>query len=497
MTDLGDTQPNRSVVNYKRQNELDAPPRILFWAVVGLFLVVLVGGFAGVFIFRETLQPSQQQRIIDQFPFMRSFLKPTPEGGILPTVAPPDEGSDPLDLLNMPVAGTPSATKNSDADMQTEEAETQPTDVPTDQPTKTSELPSATPTQPPTATSTSLPPTPIPTATQVTAAADTLASSNASTLAIPNSGRMFGFRHEQQRWNNCGPANITMALSFYGWQQDQTYAANILKPNREDKNVSPHELAQFVNQETGVRAIVRMGGNIETLKALVANEFPVIIETGAMFEAYDWIGHYRTLIAYDDVFRTMYFFDSFLGIGENGQGVTESYENVDKDWQAFNRTFIVLYQQGEEARLQQVLGELYDEAEAAAIAFETAQDEARANPQNGHAWFNMGTSLTAMGRYQEAATAFDQARRLDMPWRMLWYQFGPFEAYYQVGRYDDILSLVQINLNNAEELEETYFWQGRVFEAQGNTAQAANSYRRALNYNPNFTEARNALDTLS
>ena len=110
----------------------------------------------------------------------------------------------------------------------------------------------------------------------------------------------------------------------------------------------------------------------------------------------------------------------------------------------------------------------------------------------------MGTSLVEMERYQEAAAAFDQAQRLGLlPWRMMWYQFGPFEAYFQTGRYDDVMSLVQINLNNAEEIEETYYWQGRVLEAQGKPEQAAAAFRRALRFNPNDEEARQALDKLN
>ena len=110
----------------------------------------------------------------------------------------------------------------------------------------------------------------------------------------------------------------------------------------------------------------------------------------------------------------------------------------------------------------------------------------------------MGSSLVALDRHQEAATAFDRAQSLGkLPWRMLWYQFGPFEAYYEVGRFDDVLSLVKINLNSAEEIEETYYWQGRVLQAQGKSAQAASSYRRALAFNPNYSAARDALENLS
>ena len=241
-----------------------------------------------------------------------------------------------------------------------------------------------------------------------------------------------------------------------------------------------------------------MGGTLDLLKRLVANGFPVVIETGAMFEAYDWIGHYRALIAYDDAYQLFYFFDSFLGVGDGAQGVSITYDRVDSNWQAFNRTFIVVYEPQRELILQNVLGEHWDEVSAANIAFETARDEARREPQNGFTWFNMGTSLVALGRYEEAAVAFDQAHRTEgLPWRIHWYQFGAFEAYFQVERYDDVLSLVRINQNNARELEETYYWQGRVQAAQGSPGAAAASFRRALAYNPNYDEARQALESLN
>ena len=56
-----------------------------------------------------------------------------------------------------------------------------------------------------------------------------------------------------------------------------------------------------------------------------------------------------------------------------------------------------------------------------------------------------------------------------------------------------MLSLVKVNLNNAQEIEETYYWQGLVLQAQGKPEQAASSFRRALAYNPNYDEARAAL----
>ena len=488
MQNLHDTQPSRGHYLMPREQRLSAPPRILFWGVIIIFIMALLG-IVGVFIgFREILQPAQQQRVIDQLPFMRILRRPTPQGGVFPTLISPANADAALALLDMPLdIATPAGTTEqaSAVDMPAATATPLP---PTSTPAPTIAIDATA-----TAVAQNISPTPL----QSDAALPATAAPTAR-AGLPPSARISGVVHQQQTWNNCGPATITMALSYYGWQQDQAFARVRLKPNREDKNVSPQELAGFVEDESLVRALVRMGGTLELLKRLVANGFPVVIETGEMFEAYDWIGHYRVLIAYDDSFQTFYFFDSFLGVGAGAQGITKSYAQVDSDWQAFNRTFIVVYEPQREELLRALLGAYWDESSAAQLAFETAQAEARREPQNPFAWFNMGTSLVDLGRYQEAAAAFDQANRTGkLPWRMYWYQFGAFEAYYELGRYDDVLSLAKINQNNSPELEETYYWQGRVQEAQGKIQQAASSYRRALTYNPNYDHARTALDNLS
>lgn len=473
MRDLEDTQPSQSFHPPSNEPGLSAPPRLLFWGTILFFALVLAGIAAVIFGFREVLQPAQQQRIIDQLPFMSVLRKPTPAGGVFPTLIAPDDSDSALSLLDIAIPATPAP------------ATAPPTAI------QSSATPSPTATPAPEIAS----PPQSPTAGSANPSAEDPAS---APEALPGAARISGVRHQQQTWNNCGPATITMALSYYGWQQDQAYAGRRLKPNREDKNVSPDELAAFVAEETFVKALVRMGGTLDLLKRLVANGFPVVIETGAMFEAYDWIGHYRVLIAYDDSFQQFYFFDSFLGVGDGAQGVSIGYAQVDKDWQAFNRTFIVVYEPQREALLQSLMGDHWVESAAAHIAFESAQSEARQAPQNAFAWLNMGTSLVALDRHAEAAVAFDQANRTGkLPWRIFWYQFGIFEAYFEVGRYDDVLSLARINQNNSRELEETYYWQGMVRQAQGKLGSAESLYRRALAYNPSFAAARDALESLN
>jgi hypothetical protein len=490
---------------------LPAPPRILFWSLIIIFVLTLVGGASGVIIFRNVLRPGQQQRVINMLPFMSVFLSKQDPNATLPTVVPPaDSNISPDDLLNSPLL-LPATDEVEAEAVETEESTPEAVSV---VPTATPIPPTATP--PPTIAPT-IPPTAVEAAAvgepapeepaESVAAAPAVSDLTGATVALaadetrpraPSSARLYGFTHTRQTWNNCGPANITMALSYFGWREGQEVAASYLKPDREDKNVSPWELVSFVNENSGVRAATRLGGDMDLLKLLIANNYPAIIETGYAPEGYDWIGHYRTVVGYDDGLRQFYVYDSYLGSGEAGEGLAVDYTEFDRDWQAFNRVFLVFYEQQNEAQVVGLLGNLADPMMAAEHALTVAQQEARANPQNVFAWFNMGTALTRLERYEEAAAAYDRANQIGLHFRMAWYQFGQFEAYFNVGRYNDVLSIVNYNLNNGGQyVEETHYWQARVLEAQGNRSEAASAYNRALAHNPRYDEAQRALDALN
>lgn len=501
MRNLDDTQPNVAVKYHRYADEIPAPPRILLWGVIGLFLLGIIGTLAGVYIFREVLTPAYQWRVMQTFPFMEALL---PKGAPIPTAEAVEQSE--LDaLLNLSL--NPEVTAAATPPLAT----LTPVLIPeqTDSaavPNAVAAVPTATDV-PPTATASPAPtlvPTnePVARTTEVTQNTANASEENSTVQTVsdrPTTHTLGGFRWERQDWNNCGPTNITMALSYYAWPEDQQYAASIIRPNREDKNVSPHELVDFVNTQTFVRALYRVGGDLELLKALLYNGFPVIIEVGGnLFEGYEWLGHYRTLAGYNDSAGEFIIYDSFLGDATNGLPVTESYTALDEQWQAFNRVFIVVYEPQREALLQDILGDLWHNGTAAQRAFEIAQAEALVEPNNPFVWFNMGSSLVELGRYDEAASAFDRSTQLNLPRRIWWYQFGPYEAYYSIGRYDDVLSLVQSNLTNgAEYVEETYYWQGRVFQAMGRRQDAINAYNNALRNNRSFAAARQALDNIN
>ncbi len=464
------------------------PRRFWLWVAMVWIGLGLAGGVIGLFVYRDALPPRYQEQMLTYVPALRALMPPTPAGGTVPTAAVTSAIS--LDqLLGMPLdAATPGAPALVEVTQPVEAATTSApsptpspaiTASPTSEPTQSAALPTAQA-------------SPEPVVFPTTPPEQALAAS------LPSSAHIFGLRHQQQTWNNCGPANITMALSAYGWQEDQAYAASFLRPNEEDKNVSPGEMVNFVNTQTGVRAITRIGGDMTLLKALLAANLPVVVETTFTPEGYDWIGHYQTVVGYDDAASAFFVYDSYLGDGEGGSGVPEPYGQFDRDWQAFNRTFIVVYEAGREGIVQQILSDRADLDQAAEIALEVARGEARQDPQNPFAWFNMGTALTRLARYDEAAAAYDQAINKRLPFRMLWYQFGPFEAYFNAGRLTDVLSLAQNNLTTGADLvEETHYWMGRVYEARGEMGEARAAYQRALNNNPLYAAARDALDQLS
>jgi tetratricopeptide (TPR) repeat protein len=333
-------------------------------------------------------------------------------------------------------------------------------------------------------------------------ASTTLVENTASNR--PSVFQLDGFRFEYQGWNNCGPATLTNALTYFGYTDNQQRAARYLKPNGEDKNVTPQEMISFVNSQVAelpIYALTRMGGDIDLLKTLLANRFPVIIEQGYDPPPHDlgWMGHYLLLTGYDDTQNHFVSLDSY-----SGPNKVYSYEHVNEYWRHFNRTYIVIYESGREPELLQLLGSDADVIQNALNTLEEVRAEALLNPQDPFTWFNIGTSYVALAdvyqqqAYEYAAIAYDEARKYGLPWRMMWYQFGPLEAYNAVGRYQDTLALTNANLNDGggQWVEETFYYAGVAREQMGETRRALENYRQAVFLNGNYSRARQALERL-
>jgi tetratricopeptide (TPR) repeat protein len=304
------------------------------------------------------------------------------------------------------------------------------------------------------------------------------------------SATMSGFSYIRQTWNNCGPATLAMNLSYWGSTLDQATIGSVLRPFQDDKNVSPVELAEYA-QSQGYRALVRVNGDGDRLRTLLANGIPVIIETWLESPPGDGLGHYRMLVGYDDAAANWIGYDSYYRenlVNPTGdyQGIRMDYTETDVLWHVFNRTYVVIYSEDKADLVAAILGADIDDGAMWARSLQAAEAVLAQDNDDAFAWFNQGTSLTALGRYDEAAAAFDQARSLGLPPRMLWYQFAPFQAYYESGRYEDVISLADSVLNSAVQIEELYYWKAEAALALGDQRAADQANQRLAQLRPNY-----------
>lgn len=328
---------------------------------------------------------------------------------------------------------------------------------------------------------------------------------------------------QHERWNYCGPANQAMALNFWGWKGNRDDVARVVKPGSSDlkknfierglpdKNVMPYELVDFVNEQTEYRALSRYGGDENLIKRLLAAGFPVVVEKGYYERDYagkiDWLGHYLFTTGYDEARGGFVVQDAYLKPGKN---LLSEYAAYQEGWRSFNYLFMVVYPADREAEVMTALGPWADETWAAQHALEIAEEEIQSLNDNNlfFAWFNKGTSHVALRQYIDAAIAYDQAFKVyarwdtkehNRPYRMMWYQTGPYFAYFYSARYQDVISLADTTLNetiSTPTLEESLLWRGRAYYQLGDTQAAVDDYRAALKVHVNWLPAVQALQDL-
>jgi tetratricopeptide (TPR) repeat protein len=314
--------------------------------------------------------------------------------------------------------------------------------------------------------------------------------------AAAPSVQLTGLSHMWQTWNNCGPATLAMNLSYYGSPLSQADIGAALRLYEDDKNVGPEEMAVFARSQ-GFNALVRVSGDADRLRLMLSNNVPVLIETWHEPEPDDGMGHYRLLVGYEDATKEWIAYDSYdsRGVDPNQPyaGIRVPYDELDRLWSVFNRTYVLIYTDELAPAMKSILGEDMDDATMWQRALEHAWAETQERPDDPFAWFNLGSDLVALGQFEPAAAAYDHARRIGLPWRMLWYQFGPFQAYYETGRYQEVVTLTNATIETTSSVEEIYYWKGMALRAQGDIAGARQAWLRALELNPNYAEAAEVL----
>jgi tetratricopeptide (TPR) repeat protein len=296
--------------------------------------------------------------------------------------------------------------------------------------------------------------------------------------------------------NYCAPSTLGMALSYWGWNGTRTDVGKVVKPYDEDYNVMPYELANYAKNNAGLQAVTNIGGTVDLLKTLVAGGFPVQLEIGEyqldLANVVSWMGHYILVTGYDDAKGEFIVQDAYLG-----QNQRVKYAKLENDWRNFNFLYLIVYSADKQPLLQNLMGPLWDENTANRAAYD------RANLEIGqmtdinlyYAWFNRGTAMVKLQDYSGAAQAYDQAFAIyqtlpedTRPYRMVWYQTGPYQAYYYAGRYQDLVNLADLTLGLTRHLglEESNYWRAMGYAAIGKRAEAIADLQTSLEIHPNF-----------
>ena len=353
---------------------------------------------------------------------------------------------------------------------------------------------------------TALPVTPKP-ATATMAATNTVAAQvqqptatpTATFAPLPAQASIPSPPYEKQTPNNCGPAALSMTLHLYGWEGSQKDISDLIKPVTGDRNVNPEELRYYVRTQAGwLNLEYRVGGNIETIKRLLAANYPVIVESVTALNPADalgptddlWAAHYLLITAYDDSKQEFTIQDTY-----HGPDLTISYSQLEQDWKPFNNLYLVIYFPQFEDEVKTLLGSNWDPDLNRQQALSSAQAVTATSSADAYDWFNLGSDLVYFERYDEAALAYDKAREIGLPLRMFRYQFGPFLAYFHSGRNDDLLSLTNYARGVTDMSEETWLWYGFGLYRQGDYDGALKAWQKAEAINPKFYEdqARKAM----
>ncbi len=345
--------------------------------------------------------------------------------------------------------------------------------------------------------------TPEPAATQTEAVQETslpteIPLPTATSIPVPASYVLEGMGLEYQTMNNCGPANLSMNLTYWGWPTEQSVTEAGLKTHKDDRNVMLQEMQAYTEANTNLKGLIRFGGDVNVIKALLSGGFPVLLERGHTDEEDGWMGHYSIITAYDDATQSVQIPDTLLGM------MTMNYADLEKDWAHFDGIYLVIYRPEQEESILTLLGEDADPVKN--LERTLAEVEQSIQQVSGQdlffAWYSKGSVLVEMGNYLEAGQAYDQAFAVysqlepDLrPWRITWYQIGPYLAYYYSGRYQDSLNLAEQTIANTSfpSLPETWYWGGQSALMLGDKTTALKYFRKALEFYPNWDLALQGL----
>lgn len=300
--------------------------------------------------------------------------------------------------------------------------------------------------------------------------------------------------HVFQSFNNCGPASLSMALSYFGVNKSQEELGNALRPyqnplgDNDDKSVTFDEMAKEA-KKYGLLTYHRPNGDITLLKQFILADIPVLTRT--WLHVNEDIGHFRVVKGYDDTTQMIVQDDSY-----EDKNLSFTYTDFNTMWEKFDYEYLVLLPKEKKALAEKILGGNLNEAYAWNLALQKNQQKVAENPSDMYSKFNLSIAYYHTGNYKKSTEVFEEIEA-SLPFRTLWYQREPILAYYELEDDQRVLSLTENILNNQNRaFSELYILRGNIYKKQGNTDAARAEYEKAVFYNSNLLEAKIALDSL-
>lgn len=296
-------------------------------------------------------------------------------------------------------------------------------------------------------------------------------------------------KYVYQTYNNCGPATMSMILDFYGINAPQQEIADQIRPYNnpqgfnDDKSVTLDEMATFAVSK-GLTTFKRSNGDIDKLKLFVANGIPVVTIT--WIDQKGGFGHYRIVKGYDQNKQQIIQDDSIFG---KDQSV--GFNEFMRLWQVFNYDYLVIVPPNKSDLVSAIIKDELSEK----VAYTNALN--RAKSENGnYAIFNQSINEYYLGNYESAISLYEQVAP-KLPYRVLWYQTEPVNAYLKMKQYDKVFTLTdQIFKSGNPSAAELYYLRGQSYVEQGKQVEAKSEFEKALFYNKNYQPSQKALQKL-
>jgi hypothetical protein len=305
-------------------------------------------------------------------------------------------------------------------------------------------------------------------------------------VGLPETAFLGGMTHMYQTFNNCSAASVCMLLSHYDIVMDQETLRPIMRPNDGTRHGKYDYMVQFFNEQ-GFEAPLMHGGDVDTIRAFIAQDIPVIVQQWLDLDP-DPIGHYSVVRGYDHpagIFR--------LNDSMHGEDYRIGYDHFIQKWRAFSYRYIPVYPPEKQEVVDQILGDQTDPAINRERTLEQLRTELEHRPDDAELIYAIGINLHDLGRHQEAIDAYERAAAIGLPPKMLWYVYWPAASYNELGRHEDAIRVAEAQIASAQTFGDMRYERARAFEALGQTDIAIAEYHQALRDDPKLQRAEEAL----